>query len=404
MDILYNKEKDIFELKIDNNVIFYNDYSNECSIYQNEVLNHNNKIQQSEENIFFIKIIPSNACNLNCTYCFSENDRKSKQILDYTRVQETIEKIAERKNVHFSVAFTGGGEPTTNLNCIKHVVEAFEGVCDVTFNITSNGIFERECLDYLIERKFNVAISIDGNYEIARSQQTTELKVEKYNQAIENAIALQNAGLEVSILTVLSKDSIEKYAHCKEGVKELVLDYFYNIGFNAICINFDKGIFSCNNNEIFLDKIVKICEDIVEWKKIHKNVMVPFKYIYSRNNNYNEFGFCRGINQMSQTITIMPNGKYSFCHKVQLDELLLNEYSEDSIKIFFQEYNVKELRKSAIEHKKKCKTCISRQICMGDVCPALLIQNNQTKTDNFCANNRYLRAKLLGNALKSVLV
>ena len=60
--------------------------------------------------------------------------------------------------------------------------------------MTTNGCFGNEFRQFLLENNFSVAFSIDGDYHIESQQQQVALSQSQYDQAFNNAIALNNAG------------------------------------------------------------------------------------------------------------------------------------------------------------------------------------------------------------------
>lgn len=110
-------------------------------------------------------------CNLSCTYCYKEDlttpSRGEK--MDFATARSSIELLLregqnrERINVVFF-----GGEPLSNLDLIKQVVDYTEGRCaalgkTVDFSLTTNATLLTEAIvDYLDAHRFGVSISMDG--------------------------------------------------------------------------------------------------------------------------------------------------------------------------------------------------------------------------------------------------
>lgn len=108
------------------------------------------------------------ACNLDCTYCFSDNT--SKAIMEQSTAFSAIEDAFDRypQIDEFRLSFFGG-EPTLNLPLIEAAVRhhhrlcSERGVCPDYF-ITTNAVsLSEEALALFDEFGFEVQVSIDGS-------------------------------------------------------------------------------------------------------------------------------------------------------------------------------------------------------------------------------------------------
>ena len=390
MKVFYDNNLDIFELDIDNKKYYYNDYEN--TIGMNPMKSYLKPVKNRD--YVFIKIIPSNKCNLECKYCFSRNDRKG-EILDFNSIKGLLQKIKDENN-KVVISFTGGGEPTTNFECIKKVAELFNGH-DVTFNITTNGVFNKDFRDFLIEYKFNVAISIDGDYNSALSEQSGKYTDITYNQALNNALELKKFGVEVTILTVITLETLMN----NKNIQVDTLDYFYNLGLKMVGLTFDSSMLMKKFSQEQLDLVVESCKGVINWKRTHKDTSILQTLIYGDVNSYNENSMCPTVFSFKKGLTILPNGNLTFCHRVQNKEFQLSEYTDDGLTRFEKSTCMENIIRKVKEQKKICRSCISRQTCMSQICPALYVNFYDENDDlkYFCKNHKYIRTRLLSYIL-----
>lgn len=390
MKVFYDNNLDIFELDIDNKKYYYNDYEN--TIGMNPMKSYLKPVKNRD--YVFIKIIPSNKCNLECKYCFSRNDRKG-EILDFNSIKGLLQKIKDENN-KVVISFTGGGEPTTNFECIKKVAELFKGH-DVTFNITTNGVFNKDFRDFLIEYKFNVAISIDGDYNSALSEQSGKYTDITYNQALNNALELKKFGVEVTILTVITLETLMN----NKNIQVDTLDYFYNLGLKMVGLTFDSSMLMKKLSQEQLDLVVESCKGVINWKRTHKDTSILQTLIYGDVNSYNENSMCPTVFSFKKGLTILPNGNLTFCHRVQNKEFQLSEYTDDGLTRFEKSTCMENIIRKVKEQKKICRSCISRQTCMSQICPALYVNFYDGNDDlkYFCKNHKYIRTRLLSYIL-----
>lgn len=121
----------------------------------------------------------TDACNLKCKYCaFSDlytgyDERKNKylsfgqakKIIDYLVnfwKENSSDDFPKRLNIGFY-----GGEPLLNFKLIKEVIAYLESLGDfgrtLSYSMTTNGTLLDKYIDYLVEKKFNLLVSLDGD-------------------------------------------------------------------------------------------------------------------------------------------------------------------------------------------------------------------------------------------------
>jgi len=172
----------------------------------------------------------TDACNLKCNYCaygefYSDYDkRKNKNLpvddaialLDYLiEFWQSEQNVSFNKNVFISFY---GGEPLLNMSFIKQIIKYLEdNPCSVrhfTYSMTTNAVLLDRYMDYLVEKNFNVMISLDGN------AQNTAYRVDalgnpSFEKIIKNVNALRNKypdyfAIKVNFNAVLhNKNSVE---------------------------------------------------------------------------------------------------------------------------------------------------------------------------------------------------
>lgn len=117
-------------------------------------------------------------CNLKCNYCaygelyedYTEREHKklsfekAKTLINYINTYWSNLK-SDSKNSKVFISFYGG-EPLCNFSFIKDIVEYVNSLSlnrKIQYAITTNATIIHKYIDFLIENKFNVLISLDGN-------------------------------------------------------------------------------------------------------------------------------------------------------------------------------------------------------------------------------------------------
>ena len=149
-------------------------------------------VYSMDENVVFNQLVNlkqitfevTDACNLRCLYCaYGEyynfyKERKSqfmpvsfaKNIVDYL-VNIWTNNASSSSSRDVMISFYGG-EPLLNMPFIKQVVEYVERIkvenLNFKFSMTTNSILLDKYVDYLVCKKFDLLISLDGD-EFAHS-------------------------------------------------------------------------------------------------------------------------------------------------------------------------------------------------------------------------------------------
>ena len=112
-------------------------------------------------------------CNFRCSYCvYSENlnhmqRSHSNRKMDFSVARKAIDFLREHAidSPNINIGFYGG-EPLLNFDLVRQVIEysknTFYGK-ELTFNLTTNGsLLEDDVVDYMVENKVSLMISLDG--------------------------------------------------------------------------------------------------------------------------------------------------------------------------------------------------------------------------------------------------
>ncbi|HGD0427830.1 TPA: radical SAM protein [Streptococcus agalactiae] len=118
---------------------------------------------------YLIKVMLTNACNLNCKYCYEKN--KANKSMKLKTAIETIDFYFDKYNKFDSISSLRfhGGEPLLQFDILKEMVYYFEKKSnalnkDSKFELTTNGtLINEEIANFINEHDFKVTVSLDGN-------------------------------------------------------------------------------------------------------------------------------------------------------------------------------------------------------------------------------------------------
>lgn len=122
----------------------------------------------------------TDACNLQCKYCgygelYSTHDKRENLYLDFSIAKQIIDYLYEIWNCYPSFSSQRiivfgfyGGEPLLNMKLIKQIVSYLESLPIIPnthfkYNMTTNAVLLDKYQDYLVEKNFDILISLDGD-------------------------------------------------------------------------------------------------------------------------------------------------------------------------------------------------------------------------------------------------
>lgn len=118
-------------------------------------------------------------CNLNCKYCaygelYSNYDKRDTAYLSSDSAKSLLDYFIERWKRHSSAKMERsiyisfyGGEPLLNVPLIEELIEYvetnFPSNVHPVFTMTTNGLLLKKNIGMLVEKKFQILVSIDGD-------------------------------------------------------------------------------------------------------------------------------------------------------------------------------------------------------------------------------------------------
>ena len=153
----------------------------------------------------------TNKCNLNCKYCFV---KKNNEVLSLDNYIKTINIY---KNVTGNVTFFGG-EPLLCFDLIKDIVKYNkDNNINVGYNLNTNALLlENDILDYCLDNKFLLNVSLDGNKE---SNLLNRCNEKEFNRILKNIKTAIKRGGKVVVNYVITPNNLDMYY---DGIKFLI--------------------------------------------------------------------------------------------------------------------------------------------------------------------------------------
>lgn len=332
----------------------------------------NKKDQTKNDKDILYKLVfnVSNACNLNCKYCYADggnyNRKNSLMTLETSDkiVKDVCNKYKEIKTVYFF-----GGEPLLNFQVIKNVVLKLEkhyGKNTIDFRTVTNGLFlTNKRIDFLDEHNFKLYISLDGPksiHEYLRGINTFNIIKGQLDYIKQN-----NKTLTVEILCTYTK-----YHQDNISFDELI-DFFEGLGFRYSINGVDTN-----------DFLLKLQENksFIEREKEHIDISI--ERILSNSDNV-------GISYFLSSVIdalLFHNKQEYFCKELGNNYSNVYDFNGDiysCIRLLGKfKIDTKEIMKANSKKNKICQNCWCKNLCNICIAEILLNVNEYPFRNNEC--------------------
>lgn len=135
----------------------------------------NNQLSNIRQIVFEV----TDACNLRCKYCtygefYDDYDKRENNYIDIEKSKILIDFIVEKLHTaantsqqkELTISFYGG-EPLLNSDFIREIVHYTQSKQDdrvkVKYAMTTNGVYLKKHIDFLVRYNFNLLVSLDGS-------------------------------------------------------------------------------------------------------------------------------------------------------------------------------------------------------------------------------------------------
>lgn len=300
-------------------------------------------------------INPTERCNANCPYCYiPESIRKRGAEMDYEQLKAILEKLESLgiRNVVFH-----GAEPMIKRDLIFKAIEEF----DFRFGIQTNGfLLQKEDVDFLIENRVNVGISLDSHDEKVNDFLRGKGHFKKVVSLIDYFSGYEN----LNIITTINRYN---FTHLPEiidflaGKVRLVL-------MNPVRGTSNGGRELRPNPEESVRYFIQAVERAIWHTKNGRrivigdfaNIMLGIVAPYSRVLQC-DISPCGGGRRF---FSVTPDGVYPCGEFIGFEEFRISHSEIENVENHFEM-----VRERKVERIDECRNCVYRNIC-GAPCPA----------------------------------
>lgn len=217
--------------------------------------------------------VVSKNCNFNCIYCQAGNLNQNNEYKMTREIAKKAVDIALQSPSNYLTFEFQGGEPLTNFEVIRYIIEYSQEVkkekC-IDYNLVSNlTLLTDEMMQFLIDNNVSICTSIDGSRKI-QNKNRPYLSKDSYEETTRKIKQLKDMKKTINAIETTTKYSLNKY-------KDIV-DEYINLGLKDIFIRPLTKLGKADNN---WNSIGYTAE---EFLKFYKNAL---NYILQKNKEGN---------------------------------------------------------------------------------------------------------------------
>lgn len=202
----------------------------------------------------------TDACNLNCKYCYEKNMHYNREI-SFENMKKIIDTEIKNKSKESIITFFGG-EPLLKKDLIYDIVEYIKSKKSKTkflYNMTTNGVLiDDEFVNFFENNDFiSLSISIDGAADSQNENRITKNGKATYELVAQNAKKMLSKSEIVVAVPVVTKNNV-RYLY--QNLCNLI-----EIGFKKIGFQFDfTANWTDEDLSIIKDEFEKISQKYIE--------------------------------------------------------------------------------------------------------------------------------------------
>jgi uncharacterized protein len=347
-----------------------------------------------------IQLIVSNNCNFKCKYCFeqsiysseervqSQSDSSNKIMtcedgVKYINIVLDLVKKAGNQDLHIQFF---GGEPLTNKDTIKGVLDYFgDGTrygINLSYSIVTNGsLIDYEIAEYFNKYSVGVVVSFDSPKKTDRNMHSGKDSRHQIYEALQKLKATNNY---VAFNSVLSDCT---YEYFDTAIIDCALEYgVWEVG---VVLDLSPDFYNRPISEI-ADKLIELCRYAKS-----RNIRVSGYWMSTYLSMFEHLEFDKGFKTCSGTgsqLSIEPNGSIFACKGSS------RYYGKiENLNRLFLDDTYKHYAKRSIRNSSKCNACNLEGFCSGFCLGPLEQQYSDVSylVENYCELMKTIVERLL---------
>lgn len=309
-------------------------------------------------------------CNLRCSYCYGGdgeyNDRGRMDLITATQAIDFLFNQASEEEL--SICFFGG-EPLLNYKLIQEIIPYVNSKQKLTgkrvrFSMTTNGtLLTRDVVDYLIEHKVAIQVSLDGDQKTHDFNRYFQNKEGSYDLVLKRTEELRAKGLITARATVspVQLDITHTLKHLNDiGFRNVAM-------YPAVKMLNDRDY---KNYSLEFTKLVNYFETLIHTHKYMKarEISNIYKYLRRIHSSSKRHYYCGATTHM---LAVDVHGDLYPCQRFVSEK----NYSLGNVNTGISHIREEEiLNELNLKERTKCTSCWAINLCGGD-CPHENLKN-----------------------------
>lgn len=354
----------------------------------------NSVISFNDDSSLRLVLPVTNRCNMQCRYCVKSagGDRTETMGTDILiKIAEKFLNYSHEKNINYvEIEFGNGGEPLCEYDAVKEIVRFAKETArklklDIKFMITTNGYFNENIRNFIIDNIDNIIVSLDGPKEINDCHRINKKGDSVFDTVFENLKYIYSAGKLHSISAVVTNRSIN---HMKE-----IVDFFSD---NFPYTDVKLGIMY-NRGRAIENQDLRI-ESIKTWKENYRNISdyaknKNVKLIHDKSidiSNLRLYG-CKNAGKANWIVSM--DGSISICTEDNVnDKLIFGYYDKGKQDVIIDETVIDRIKNQKAGSFAECSECFCKYLCGGG-CPNIRLNSGMVNCNK---RRQKLKNYLLG--------
>lgn len=316
-----------------------------------------------------LTLLPTLDCNLRCVYCYARGG-DDKIYMSKEVAKAAIDAVsATSSEGRLTLHFAGGGEPFANFEVMDFATRYAQRCFDeVAVAVVTNGTFNDEQLEWILDNRVSVRISCDG---AAHEYQRPFADGRSSKNTVERNIRnLVRSGREFMVQCIVTSQSVGSMVESAA--------YFGNLGVKTLKVEPAHMSETCRGGKELTPLPKNFADSFVTMLKYIVDNALPLKIDTSYLSRPTTGYYC-GV--CGENLIVTPEGNVTACVEIIKhsepfsDVMLYGRLLIDQAQFVFSDVARAKLRMLHFSNYRACCKCPLRLVCKGG-CPMQNIWEN----------------------------
>lgn len=320
-----------------------------------------------------IKVTPH--CNMNCVYCYSNNNAEYCQKIDPSYVVKLLDEIFEVGNKYGVTCVFHGGEPLLCIDTIKTTIDLLKQKYyynRLSFQIQTNGtLIDENNIEFIAANFRSVGVSLDGIKDINDKTRFYHNTVGTFNDVVRGINLLRKHGVKYGILSVATKNNI---MYLTDLVKWCINNNIYSLGIEPLLFS-GRGEM-CRSLQISAEDywigMRKLLDYVIEYNSCantqERIYIRDFETVIQKIMGYPCTYMCADVpcGAGTEHLSLNFDGKIYICDTfTNREEYCIGDIKKDKLLDMIESPIIKAFSSRSSNNIEKCRNCDMKSYCLS---------------------------------------